>query len=64
MENGYKKKLGFVFVPPLCLYCLNIFYRLVISNFSKGDQSLDVTYKTLHVPQIPGREKVNFIRYL
>lgn len=34
------------------------FTGLVIYSFSKRDQSLDMTYKTRDVLQIPGRQKV------
>lgn len=65
MQNGHNK-LRFFFVFFLLLFAFTAsmyFTGLVIYNFSKGHQSLHVTYKTPDVLQIPGREKVNFINH-
>ena len=54
----------FAFFPPLFAFTASIYFTgLVIYYFSKGDQSLDVAYRTPDVLQIPGRKKVNFIRH-
>lgn len=67
MQNVYNKKLGFFFLwffSLLFAFTASMYFtRSVIYNFSKGHQSLDVTYKTPDVLQIPGREKVNSLRH-